>query len=209
MKYIYILTWCIAFLYACESGVSGPCPSCGCENVDDCLSKYKFEEARKYAASYTKYGVGEEYSKSAAFYKIIITESEYWISQGDLEKAKNIARELITNFGEESEKKYIELLLVLIKKHCEKQQFEIAKELSFEVPERSVQSERKIDITGRGGKNPEKYCKGKYDVIKANLNLNEEIESFSGCRFNYKVTTYEFPRKEVLGLIDEFIGLSK
>jgi hypothetical protein len=210
MKNIFILTWCIAFLCACESG---PCPDCGCENVDDCLSKYKFEEARKYASSIitfddmNNYGNGRE--SKGAFYVIIVNEAEYWINQGELEKAKNIARELITNHGEEGEKKYIELLLILIKKHCEKEQFGIAKELSFEVPERSVQSEREIDITGRGGKNPEKYCKEKYDEIKANLNLNEEIESFSGCRFNYKVTTYEDPRKEVLSLIDEFKALLK
>jgi len=181
------------------------CWNCGCDNVDDCLSKYKFEEARKYASKLKEcHGIYFSECREKSMYKIMISESEYWISQNELEKAKNIAKELITNYGEDGEKKYFALLLGIIKKYCQKQQFDPANELANELPEKIVKNITKIDITGRGGTDPDSYCKINYQRIKANLKLNEEIESFRGCDFNYKITTWEFPRMEALKIIEDF-----
>ena len=99
--------------------------SCGCDNVDDCLSKYKFEEARKFASN-MKSGKTEE------LYKIICSESDYWINQNDLIRAINISKELknldVSDWGDNIEEtfrdnKYIELTLQIISKYCQNKQW--------------------------------------------------------------------------------------
>ena len=53
---------------------------CGCNEVSDCLGKYKFEAARKYASKYGDYG-GEKMRK------IVTAEAFYWVNNKDYERA--------------------------------------------------------------------------------------------------------------------------
>lgn len=112
--------------------------SCGCDNVDDCLSKYKFEEARKFASN-MKSGKTEE------LYKIICSESDYWINQNDLIRAINISKELknldVSDWGDNIDEtlrdnKYIELTLQIISKYCQNKQWVEAKNVAFMLPEK-------------------------------------------------------------------------
>lgn len=207
MKNLYFVLISLFCLNSCNTNET--CPNCNCDNVDDCLSNYKFEEARKYAVSYPEggwlQGKKYEYSKSEAFYKIINTEVDYWLSQNELEKAKNTARELSANYGEDGKKKYFGILLVIINKYCQKQQFDLAKELVAEFPEKNVKTTTETDITGKGGEDPVSYCQNNYQKIKVHLESNQEIESYRGCGFNYKILTWEYPRAEASKIIDEYI----
>ena len=58
----------------------------GCDNVDDCLSKYKFEEAREYAS-------GNQWLNSFKMEKIVMAETNYWIKQKDFDRAISIVDE--------------------------------------------------------------------------------------------------------------------
>lgn len=202
MKNLYVYIIIIFCLYGCsQNNTEIACPNCGCDNVDDCLSKYKFEEARKHGS------LSSDWEKTKIFQKIIITESEYWISQNELDKAYNVARELLINFREDTEfgeKKYSELVLIIIKKYCQEKQFDKAMELGLELPEKIVKETTKVDITGDGRGNSDSYCNNKYINTKANLKTNQEIDSYRGCDFNYKIRTYDFPRSEAKKLIEDY-----
>jgi len=61
----------------------------GCENIEDCLSKYKFEEARLYLETRENYTPGE------AEYKIVKSEISYYLSSGDYQIAFRIFNEYV------------------------------------------------------------------------------------------------------------------
>jgi hypothetical protein len=183
--------------------------SFGCDNIDDCVSKYKFEEARKYAALITDNSREKKYwndrTSKEAFLEIIIKETEFWINQGELEKAKITARELISylNYKVETYKKYCSFLLDIVKKYCSKQQFKKALELAIDLPEKSI-SEEKEEYIYSGAS-----AKEHYDGLKKKLMLNQQIDVWKGGGHYYKITTYEYPQKQALKIIEEFKGLSK
>lgn len=86
MKHILLVLIGAIFLFGCNN----PCPDCGCDNVDDCLSKYKFEEARKYAAA-------EDAKLLQSFVerkRVAFAEAEYWINEKDFKRALPIAKEI-------------------------------------------------------------------------------------------------------------------
>ena len=64
----------------------------GCENVEDCLTKSKFEEARLYASE--SLGVVGRYD-----YKIAKSEISYYLSSGDYEIAYRIFNEYTPEIG--------------------------------------------------------------------------------------------------------------
>lgn len=134
--------------------------SCGCENVDDCLAKYKFEEARKYASKLDDYKYNDDFfpkktgenPKADAFFKIICTETDYWINQYDLKRAEASLKELRSldvsnhNISEsDRDEKYLDLTFSIISKYCQKQQFENAKELAYDLPTNQMHYESKYE----------------------------------------------------------------
>ena len=65
---------------------------CDCRNVDDCISKYCFEEAREYAAH--KGLLRSRSDISFDFAKIIKSEATYWLGEKDVKRAINASNEL-------------------------------------------------------------------------------------------------------------------
>ena len=68
-------------LFSCSNTESG------CNSVDDCLSKYDFEGARKYIND------GYSFEKGEKVKSITIAESKYWADQGDIDKALTVIDE--------------------------------------------------------------------------------------------------------------------
>jgi hypothetical protein len=204
MKQLFLIVSCFLVLVSCDN----PCPDCGCDNVDDCLSKYKFEEARKYNSAIitfddeNKYGNGRSSEESKPF--IIIAEVQYWISQNELEKAVNISKELLPL---NKMKEFTELNSSIIKKYCQKQQYDAAKELAKELPEKLTFEEKVYISYGSSQPNETQVqtCRKKYNAIKKGLKSNQEIEPFKESSSDYyKITTYEYPQKEALKIIEEY-----
>ena len=172
------------------------CPNCGCDNVDDCLSKLKFEEARKYAANETP-GFRPD-----AFYKIIVAETQYWISQNELDRAKNTLKELLSlengMNGNETERKekFSELNNNIIIKYCEKKQFDEAQKIVHELPDK-IAFKKKEYISQNDGKD-------KYNSLKKGLKSNQEIEEWKGTSEYYEIFTYKYPVKEAMKIIEEY-----
>lgn len=63
---------------------------CDCINVDDCISKYCFEEARNYASNESRSDI------SFDFAKIIKSEATYWLGEKDVKRALNVSSELLS-----------------------------------------------------------------------------------------------------------------
>ena len=59
----------------------------GCDSVDECLSIYDFEGARKYIND------GYSFEKGEKVKSITIAESKYWADQGDIDKALTVIDE--------------------------------------------------------------------------------------------------------------------
>ena len=206
MKYLLFAIVCVIFLNGC-----GPCPNCGCDNVDDCLSKYKFEEARKHASYWNQFFGGEvtRYDKPNVFFKIITQEVNYWISQNELVKAKNILKEmpgLEVTFELETvrDKRYFELNFDIIRRYCQKQQYDEALSLIMELPEK-FQFVNEVMINGGNGSKKIEKCRKIYNSYKKELKQNQEIEPFKESSADYyKITSNEYIRKEALKIIEEY-----
>ena len=62
-----------------------------CSSVDDCLSKYNFEGARAYASLPHEEGDYEErIAHWSGWRNILVSESNYWVNNGDFKKALQI-----------------------------------------------------------------------------------------------------------------------
>lgn len=66
-------------LFSCTSTESG------CDSVDECLSSYDFEGARKL--------VGDSYDSDKEVKKITISESKFWADKGEIDRALTIVDE--------------------------------------------------------------------------------------------------------------------
>ena len=177
---------------------------CGCDNVDDCLSKYKFEEARKFASSINtsddsyNYGNGR-WSKEALF-DVIYSETKYWISQNELIRAENTAKELsnfscsdetiLRDIDDEVKTKYVELINEIIIKYCESGNFEKANNKIIELPEKIIY------------KRINSFTESELNDKKNKLQLDQGIEkSWSG---SYNIVQYSYPKKESLKIIEQY-----
>ena len=56
-----------------------------CQSIDECLSSYDFESARKL--------IGDSYDKGENIKKITIAESKYWADKGDIDRALSVIDE--------------------------------------------------------------------------------------------------------------------
>ncbi len=189
LSIISIIT--VAFLF--WNFLFKPCPNCGCDNVDDCLSKNKFDEARKYAAA------EQEVWRPKYLYKIIIAETQYWMLNNELKRANNTLKELmildVDEFEvkeEEKYKKYFELSNSIIFKYCEKNLFDKALTLANELPKKHFFIENEYISK-----------KQEYNGLKNWLKANQEIEVWKGSDY-YEITTYVYPREEALKIIAEY-----
>ncbi|WP_395050303.1 hypothetical protein [Flavobacterium sp.] len=224
MKYYFLPIFSILFLFSCKNSSSD------CDNIDDCLSKYKFEEARNYASeltdenydkkwyNYIVGGVEERKTKNEELYKIISTETDYWISQNELEKAENTCNELKNiqlsfNYGsgdrigqEELEHKISEFNFKIIRKYCEMKQYDKAKAIAIKLPEQKIIETSERISSGFSGNDPEDIliCRNKYNSTKKGLKSNQRIEPFKETSGDdYKISTYEYPRNQALKIIND------
>lgn len=79
-KFYFIeLMFLSLILFSCTQTESG------CNSVDDCLSKYDFEGARKH--------IGNAYNSDEEVKKITISESKYWADKGEIDRALTIVDE--------------------------------------------------------------------------------------------------------------------
>jgi hypothetical protein len=69
----------LLFISSCSNTESG------CNSVDECLSSYDFEGARKQ--------VGDDFDKDREIKKITIAESKYWADKGEIDRALTIVDE--------------------------------------------------------------------------------------------------------------------
>ena len=60
----------------------------GCGSVDECITQYKFEGARAFAAN--SWGSSE---KNASWERVLTAEANYWINNDDFERALNVITE--------------------------------------------------------------------------------------------------------------------
>lgn len=200
MKYFSFVAVCAVLISSC----SNPCPNCGCDNLDDCLSKYKFEEARKYASAIVtsednnKYGNGR-WSKEALF-DIIYSESKYWINQNDLNRAESLAKELsnfsfsgetiLRDIDDEVKTKYVELINEIIIKYCESGDWDKAINKIIQLPEKIISNRLNF------------FTESDLKDYKNNLESDQGIEnSWSG---GYNIVRYSYPKKEGLTIIEEY-----
>ena len=56
-----------------------------CQSVEECLSSYDFESARRF--------IGDDFDKDRKIKTITIAESKYWADQGDIDKALTVIDE--------------------------------------------------------------------------------------------------------------------
>lgn len=103
-----------------------------CANIDDCISKYDFVSARNYLSSF-KYT--ELYDNTR---KIVIAESNYWVNQGEYDKALSIIDETdakqISQYGyDDGEQNKIKskLLKAIINKLIDNKYFTKAKQYAL------------------------------------------------------------------------------
>lgn len=70
----------------------------GCENVEDCLTKFKFEEARLYASEVVESYYSEK--RDRYNYNIVKSEISYYLSSGEYEIAYRIFNEYTPEIGD-------------------------------------------------------------------------------------------------------------
>ncbi len=231
MKHLLSLVSCAILIYSCSNN---PCKNCGCDNVDDCLSKYKFVEARKYVSK-------EDSHEQLA--KIFLTESKYWFSEKQFNRALDAGKELVHLGFDNDKKEYIQLLseiisakiqsndlneigLILdafdlvegqnkiktncyfkiISKYCENGNINEAKNFTQNLPEKIVSKENRHIKSDLSNLNDEiEDCRIQYNEIRQRLKSNQEIEPFKKAwETDYVITTYEYPRKEAMKIIEEY-----
>lgn len=83
-----------------ETGAAG---SRQCGSVQECLSQYDFESARRFAASLDDKSGGALSDQDKAMLKIISAEAAYWARKGNGDRALNVAKEALDVGSGESE----------------------------------------------------------------------------------------------------------
>ena len=174
---------------------------CNCENVDDCLSKYKFVEARKFASRL------DEDDRGKAFCQISIAEANYWIDHGDMARAQSNIDEIMnsTSINDEAKQKISwGLNKKMIIAFCKINRIKDARSLTKTLPEKTVVSQRVIRLENPG--NYIEICRRQYYSIKGGLKANEEIEPFrESCNSDgYTINVYAYPQSEALKIINEY-----
>ena len=69
----------------------------GCENFDDCLSKYKFEGSYYYMSKLPEGTTDFKEEKNSMMKRLIASQISYWTREKNYEKAYNILQELVIN----------------------------------------------------------------------------------------------------------------
>ncbi len=180
---------------------------CNCENVDDCLSKYKFVEARKFASRLETNEVRNFDDRGKAFCQISIAEANYWIDHGDMARAQSNIDEIMnsTSIDDEAKQKISwGLNKKMIIAFCKINRIKDARSLTKTLPEKTVVSHRLIWLENGGGYI--EICRRQYYSIKGGLKANEEIEPFRGsCNSEgYTINVYAYPQSEALKIINEY-----
>lgn len=228
MKRILSLLSISIFIFSCSN--SNP-PSIDCDNVEDCISKNKFDEARKYQSKLPRNGIIDKgffsadeniESKNRALFKIISAETKFWIYQNDLVRSLKTLEDLkLIETGkyhylvstEEVNTKYYELKYEIIRRYCINGEIEEANTLVQELPEREFLEKENRYISHSSNATDEDTriakCLKKYNKIKNGLKKNQEIESFKETSENYyEITTFLNRRDEGRKIINEFVNTS-
>jgi hypothetical protein len=145
----YFILFLLLSLYSCSNGekeiVLDENGKVVCQSVDDCLSSYDFESARKF--------IGDSYDKEENIKKITIAESKYWADQGEIDKALTVIDE---TWGIEDyvwpEADWQSWRYNIIDKGvstlCEKNEFKQAKSLALKAADDINVDGNKIGVTG-------------------------------------------------------------
>ena len=85
----YLTLFLLLSLYSCSNGekeiVLDENGKVVCQSVEECLSSYDFESARRF--------IGDDFDKDRKIKTITIAESKYWADQGDIDKALTVIDE--------------------------------------------------------------------------------------------------------------------
>ena len=214
----YVLILCFYFLVGCNSKKNPP--ENPCENVDDCIFKNSFEQARVFASKlgtvqYKTHTFREtEYfvTKNEALFKIICAEAQFYINRNELKRAKELVLELrnirlVNGYGQEGDRitkdelkeKHIEFIHEIINKYCEQEFYEEAELCTNELPESEIKKES-IYFDGDGSISK---CRKKYNEYKKKLKSNQEIDLFNDTADGYyTVTTTKNFQDEAKKLIE-------
>lgn len=219
-RILFILSFSILF-YGCNSS----CIMCGCDNIEDCISKNKFDEARKYQSQLPSDGLERKFfsvdrveHKNPALFKIISAEAKFWLNQNDLERALKISEELKliqTEHNFEGDfvsmldvnTKYYELKYAIIRKYCINGRLEEAKSIVQEFSQTELLDKEERHISYSTGERDVRVakCLKIYNTVKKGLKSNQEIEAFKGTDLDdYIIKTFIYPREEGLKIIKEF-----
>lgn len=117
-----------------------------CTGVDDCLSKYNFEGARAYVSLPHEEGDYEErIAHWSGWRNILVSESNYWMNNGDFKKAIEILDADKENFrlnGNQYEsvfnKAKIDLISKIIEKLLDDNEFNEARKWVLKCPDAAI-----------------------------------------------------------------------
>ncbi len=81
----YFTLFLLLSLYSCSNDELDENGKVVCQSVEECLSSYDFESARRF--------IGDDFDKDRKIKTITIAESKYWADQGNIDKALTVIDE--------------------------------------------------------------------------------------------------------------------
>jgi len=138
-----------------------------CDNIDDCLSKYKFDGARAYLGLENP-EADDNYEKKDNYKnlekKIVIAEAEYWSGQNEFDKALSIidASNLSEDFKRPLKLSLYDKAVIF---NCEKQDWNKALSWALKAP---IDREMSGWATSKEEESAQAVLKDKIDYLKNN-----------------------------------------
>lgn len=136
-KRVFIILSCFLVMVSCGSESKDSEEKASCNSVDDCISVYDFETARKLMK---KGGISGLLGGNDDYKNIVIAESKYWANKGDIERALSVVDESWgvsdSNWPEEDWQCWRNNIIDIgVTANCEKGEFLKAKFLALKASE--------------------------------------------------------------------------
>lgn len=149
-----------------------------CSSVDDCLSKFEFEGARAYISlPYDRRVYQQRDAHNNGWVNIIVSETNYWVNNGDFKKALQILDADKENYNNASDLNYTgfnrakyDLISRIIEKLLDENEFSEARKWVLRCPDKH---ESGIDFREEDG-----YYKKHKPQEKMRYILNKKIDEF-------------------------------